>query len=143
MTDQKPFSLIRPTLETSYHIDYEWWRNHDSNWRIFLISCLCPDHQKIFQDKPDLTMIDWIDPETAQVHQVEGIQSVLMEHCVKDPEFINANTTIVDSIFRVFLSNGNHPLNPNELSDRIGKPSNLILRTLSGATVFKGIRPCR
>ena len=143
MTEQKPFSLIRPTLDTPYHIDFNWWKIHDSNWRIFLMSCLCQEHQKIFQDKPDLSMIDRVDPETAEVHQVDGIQSVLMDHCVKDPNFINFNTAMVDSIFRVFLSNGNQPLSPKGLSDKIGKPPELILRTLSGATVFKGIRPFR
>jgi len=143
MADQKTFSLIRPTVETNYHIDFEWWKGHDSNWRIFLMSCLCQEHQKTFQEKPDLSTIDWIDPETAEVHQVDGIQSILMEHCVKDPDFINLNTALVDSIFRIFLSNGNQPQNPKELSDRIGKPAELILRTLSGSTVFKGIRPCK
>lgn len=143
MPDQKPFSLIHPTIDTPYHIDFEWWKNHDSNWHVFLISFLCPDHQKSFQDSPDLALIDWIDPETAEIRQVDGIQSTLMEHCVKEADFFGANNTLVDSIFKVFLSNGNQPLSPKGLSDKIGKPSELILRTLSGATVFKGIRPCR
>ena len=125
MTELKPFSLIRPTLDTPYHIDFNWWKTHDSNWRIFLTSCLCPEHQKTFQDQPDLAMIDRVDPETAEVHQVDGIQAVLMDHCVKDPGFINSNTAIVDSIFRVFLSNGNQPLNPKGLSDKIGKPARI------------------
>jgi hypothetical protein len=143
MSEQKPFSLIRPTQDTPYHIDFDWWKTHDSNWQIFLISCLCSEHQKIFQDAHNLSVIDHIDADTAEVKQVDGLQSVLMDHCVKEPNFINSNTTLVDAIFRVFLSNGNQPLSPRELSDRIGKPSELILRTLSGATVFKGIRPYR
>jgi hypothetical protein len=143
MIEQKTFSLIRPTIDTPYHIDFDWWKNHDGNWRVFLISCLCPEHQKTFEDSPDITLIDWVDPETAEIRQVDGIQSILMSHCISDPGFINKNTALVDSIFRVFLSNGNQPLSPQGLSDRIGKPAELILRTLSGAVVFKGIRPCR
>ena len=142
MTETKSFSLIRPTVDTPYHIDFDWWKNHDSNWRIFLFNFLCPDHQKIFQDKPGLSMIDHVDTETAEVQQVDAIQSILMDHCIKDPNFINSNNTLVDSIFKVFLSNGNQPLSPKSLSDKIGKPPELILRTLSGATVFKGIKPC-
>jgi hypothetical protein len=141
MTDQKTFSFIRPTIETPYHIDFDWWKNHDSNWHIFLISCLCAEHQKLFQENPEFQIIDRVDPVTAEVQQVDGIQSVLMDHCVKEPGYLNQNSTLVDSIFRVFLSNGNQPLSPKILSDKIGKPPDLILRTLSGATVFKGIRP--
>jgi hypothetical protein len=142
MSEIKSFSLIRPTIETPYHIDFDWWKNHDSNWHIFLISFLCPEHQKLFQDKPNLTLIDRVDPDTAQVQQIDGIQSILMDHCVQDPNFLNSNSTLVDTIFKVLLSNGNQPITPIGLSDKIGKPPELILRTLSGATVFKGIRPC-
>jgi hypothetical protein len=49
---------------------------------------------------------------------------------------------VVDSIFRVFLANGNIALSPRELADRIGRPASLILKTLSGGQIYKGIRPC-
>ena len=49
----------------------------------------------------------------------------------------------MDAVFRVFIANGNQPLSPEELTDRIGRPgqANTILRTLSGARVYKGLRP--
>jgi hypothetical protein len=143
MIEQKSYSLIRPTIDTPYHIDFEWWKTHDNNWRVFLINCLCVEHQASFREQTETTMIDWVDPVSAEIHEVDGIQTVLMEHCVKEPGFLTANTALVDAIFRVFLSNDNHPLNCLELSDRIGKPPELILRTLSGGQVFKGIRPCK
>jgi len=48
---------------------------------------------------------------------------------------------VVDSIFRVFLANGNEPQSPRSLAERIGRPASLILKTLSGGRVYKGIRP--
>ncbi len=87
-------------------------------------------------------MIDWIDPETAEIRQVDGLQSTLMDHCARQMNFVTENTAMVDAIFRIFLSNGNSPLNAEELSDKIGKPAETILRTLSGLTVYRGIRPC-
>ena len=44
---------------------------------------------------------------------------------------------------QAFIANGNQPLSPEELSDRIGRSGqgNTILRTLSGARVYKGLRP--
>jgi len=141
MSDPKPFSLIKPTLETPYHIDFDWYKEHDGNWRVFLLNCLCPEHQETYKDQSEDGMIDWIDPETAEVKRVDGLQSTLMSHCAKEPGFVTTNTAMVDAIFRVFLSNGNNPMTPVELSDKIGKPADTILKTISGLQVYKGIRP--
>jgi hypothetical protein len=48
---------------------------------------------------------------------------------------------VVDSIFRVFLANGNQPLSARELERIIGRPASTILKTLSGGRIYKGIRP--
>jgi len=141
MTSQ-PFSLVKPTLNTPFHIDFDWWKDHDNNWRIFLFSCLCPEHQDSFRDQSLSNMIDWIDPETAEIRMVDGLQATLIDHCAKQPNFYTQNTALVDAIFRVFLANGNIPMTTTELSDKIGKPAEVILRTLGGITVYKGIRPC-
>jgi len=143
MPETKPFSLIKPSVETPFHIDFDWWKEHDNNWHVFLFSCLCPEHQLLFQDQTEINLLDWVDPVTAEVRQVDGIQTMLMNHCVKEPGFLTANTAMIDAIFRVFLSNGNHPMSPLELSDKIGKSADTILRTISGFQVYKGIRPVR
>ncbi len=134
------FSLIKPTLDTPFHIDFEWWKTHDNNWRVFLLNCLCPEHQKLFEMQSADVMIDWVDPETAEVKLVDGLQSTLMSHCVKEPGFVTANTAMVDAIFRVFLSNGNEPLSAQQLSEKIGKSANTILQTIAGGQVYRGIR---
>lgn len=141
MSETKQFSFVKPTLQTLYHIDFEWWKIHDSNWHIFLFGCLCEEHQQLFDQRAENAMIDWINPETAEVTLVDGLQTTLMSHCAKLPNFVTPNTTMIDAIFRVFLANGNTPMTPPELSDRIGKPADTILRTLSGFQVYKGIRP--
>ena len=50
MEEGKKFSLVKPTLETPFQIDFDWWKQHDNNWRIFLYSYLCHDHQAAFSD---------------------------------------------------------------------------------------------
>ena len=144
MNDNRAFSLVKPSVKTKFHIDFDWWKSHDNNWHVFLFSYLCPEHQPLFQDRALDTKIDWIDPETAEIRQVDGIQSTLMGHCAKLDNFFTGNTALVDAVFRVFLANGNDPLDATELSDRIGKPAETILRTISsGAQIYKGIRPHR
>lgn len=141
MNEPRRFSLIKPTVNTPFHIDFTWWQAHDNNWRMYMRSILCEKHQQAFQNLDTSAEIDWIDAETAEVKKVDGLQQVLIVHCAKEPDFINDHMTLVDSAFRALLANGNQPLTPAELAEQIGKPAEKILQTLSGPTVYKGMRP--
>ena len=141
MSSSSRFSLIKPTLQTEFHIDFEWLRQHDQNWRVHLQSCLCEEHQRTFGELDSEKQIDWIDPETAQIHKVDALQHILMTHCAKQEDFITNYTTLVDAVFRIFLANGNAPTTPEKLGEITNRPPQTILRTLSGITVYKGIRP--
>ncbi len=134
-------SLIKPTISTPFHIDFSWWKDNDNNWRIYLYECLCDEHREIYKDTENIQIIDWVDPETAEITQVDGIQHILITHCALQPDFLTETTTLVDAVFRVLLASGNNPLTILELSDKIGKPANTILRTLSGPKVYLGLRP--
>lgn len=139
--DSKPTSLIKPTLTSTFKIDFNWWKKNDRNWRVFLRSFLCEEHQAIFENLENDEIIDSVDPQTAEVIQVDGLQHVLISHCAKQEDFLNSRMALVDSVFRIFLSNGNQPLNSEELGEILNRPPSTILRTLSGIRVYKGIRP--
>jgi hypothetical protein len=141
MSDLKRFSLVKPTIKTPLYIDFEWWKEHDSNWRVHLMSCLCGEHQASLDAMNGAAWIDWPDPVTAEIHQVDGLQHVLMTHCAKQEGFVSTNTTLVDAIFRVLLANGNTPSSSEELSIITGRPAEKIMLTLTGNQVYKGIRP--
>lgn len=143
MTEVKRMSLVKPTLQTRYHIDFDWWRSSDRNWRVYLRSYLCPEHQEAFADLDTDEQVDWVDAETAEVQRVDGLQHVLITHCAKQETFITQQTTLVDSVFRLFLANGNVPLTPIELAEQLGRQPMVILKTLSGLRVYKGLRPCQ
>jgi hypothetical protein len=142
MPELKRYSLIRPTLQTKFRIDFEWWSQNDRDWRVHLYGLLCLTHQKAFADADEGLMVDWVDPETAEVKQVEGVQHVLITHCAKEEGFITEHTAMVDAVFRLFLANGNVPLTPVELSTQLNRPAETILRTLTGGRVYRGVRPC-
>jgi hypothetical protein len=141
MHEVRRFSLVKPTSETPLHIDFEWWKQNDSNWRVYLLSYLCSDHQRVFTELNENVDIDFVDMETGIVRTVDGLQNTLMTHCARQSGFITENTALVDAVFRVFLANGNRPLSSLELEREIGRPANTILRTLAGARVYKGLRP--
>lgn len=134
-------SLIKPTVDTLFHIDFDWWQENDSNWRIFLQSFLCANHQDFFRDKDEQVKIDSIDPVTAEVKQVDGVLHTLISHCAKQEEFLNENVPLIAKILRIFLSNGNQPLSPQQLAPMVNRPAMTILITLTGTQVYKGIRP--
>jgi hypothetical protein len=137
----KPSRLIRPTLDTPFHIDYEWWSREDRELRVYLRSHLCPEHRAVFEEHLDTEEIDWIDEDTAEVTRVDGLQHVLRIHCSLQSGYIESHTPLVDAIFRIFLASNNKPLTPVELGARIKRDPTVILKTLSGLRVFKGLRP--
>ena len=57
------------------------------------------------------------------------------------PEFTDARTAVVEAIFRIFLVNGNTPMSAEDLSKRLGRPADTILRTIAGPRVYRGLRP--
>lgn len=142
MVEVKRQSLVKPRLDTPFHIDFDWWQQNDRDWHVYLRSFLCPEHQESFAQMDIEEKVDWIDPETAEVQSVDGLQHVLITHCARQPSFITQQTSLVDSIFRTFLANGNTPLTAEELSLQLGRDAQTILRTISSKRVYKGIRPC-
>lgn len=139
--ETKSFSLVKPTEHTPFHIDFAWWKEHDNNWRVFLLDYLCPEHQALFATSTDEALMDFIDPDTGEIHLMDGVQQKLMLHCSKQPGFVEENHSVVDNVFRLFLSNGNSPLTPEEIGELICKPTETVLRLLSGPRVFMGVRP--
>lgn len=138
----KPPRLLRPTLDTPFHIDYRWWDKAGRNLRIYLRSHLCAEHRALYANSnTDVEEIDWIDPQTAEVRRMDGMQLLMQSHCSRQPDFITEHTSIVDAAFRIFLINGNEPLNPLQLADRINRDPETILRTIGGKQVYQGLRP--
>jgi hypothetical protein len=140
MEGKRP-SLVKPSVNTPFHVDFVWWQKNERDWHVYLRTLLCAEHQEAFANIEEGQMIDWVDPVTAEVKPVEGVQNTLMTHCVKQPGFLTAQTALVEAVFRLFLTNGNMPMSSSELGAKLNRPPETILRTLVGARVYKGIRP--
>lgn len=143
MPKPKLSSLLKPTVETPFQIDFDWWKNHDRAWRVNLRSSLCPEHRELFAEIAGGEKVDWIDPATGEVQKVDGLQHTLISHCAQEESFITPQTTLTEAVFRVFLANGNQPMTPEELAERLDRPPEKILQTISGRRVYKGIRPTK
>lgn len=142
MAEVNRSSLVKPTLETLFHIDFSWWSQNDREWKVYLRSLLSSEDQERFADIIDGdVMVDWVDPETAEVHQVDGLQHVLITHTAQQEGFLEERTAVVEAIFRLFLINGNTPMTILDIAEKLSRDPKPILRTLSGIRVYRGIRP--
>lgn len=143
MTEVKRSSLLKPNVRTPFQIDFEWWKESERDWHVYMRSLLCPTHQEALAGLDEGQKIDWVDENTAEVREVDGIQHALMSHCARQPEFVTQQTALVEAVFRLFLVNGNQPMCAEDLAARLGRPANTILTTLAGPRVYKGLRPAQ
>lgn len=135
------YSIVKPTLQTPFYIDFNWWRQSEHNWKVILISYLSAEHQQTLAGMGQDETFDVIDPKTAEVKQVEALQYLIMTHYANRAEFITESSSLVESIFRLLLANGNHPMNPEEMAVKLGRSPQLILKILAGKQIFRGLRP--
>lgn len=136
----KPRPILKPTLETKFQIDYEWWERENNDLHAYMLSHLPPDLREKYGDIEENKVIDYIDPETGEVLQLDELGLAIQE-AAKREDFINSQTSLVDSVFRVFLANSNAPRTPEELEEDTGRDARTILKTFGGIRIYHGIRP--
>jgi len=133
---------VKPTKLTKFHIDFNWWQQKGRNLRSYLLEHLCDDCRDLVEADLEVKTMDWIDPDTGQVYTLDRLWHVIRSHCSQNPEFISGNLTLTASIFRLFVANNNTPISPVEMHQQLNrKDPKLILRTVGGRTIYKGIRP--
>ena len=129
----------RPTADTKFHIDFEWWDNSELDLKTYLFSRLD------LGDESSLDMgveqVDLVDESTGEVRTVDGFQYALQAYFSKLPEEFVRQTSLVDAVFYVLLANANRPMTAGELAEWVGREPAVILKTLSGHRIYQGIRP--
>jgi hypothetical protein len=131
--------LKRPTLDTKFHIDYDWWEQSDLDLKTYLYSRL-----EISDDSSlelGVQNVDLVDPDTGEVRQVDGFQYALQTYFAQLPDDFAQQSSLVDAVFYVLLSNANKPMSARELAERTHRDPAIVLKTLSGQRIYQGIRP--
>ncbi len=132
--------LIKPTLDTPFHIDFEWWSREGRDLHAYLLSQMPPDLRDAYAELDD-ALVDAVNPDTGEVKQEDGLLLRVRKIAKQQADYVSQHTSIIDAIFRTFLINDNLPLTAYELSRLLNRDASLILRTLSGSQVYKGLRP--
>ena len=123
-------------VKTRWFIDLEWYKQNDRSLSALAEGYLCAKCGKqLSAEGKELSAKDVI--------------STIKDCCANDPAFITGQLPILDSVFRLFLANGNRPLGlaelEKQLSERRGgdiyRASTEILSRLLENERYYGLRP--
>ena len=115
-----------------WFIDLDWHQQSNRSFFALAQGCLCPKCQERLKGKvsaADLLM-------------------TIKDCCSKTPNFITGELPILESIFRLFLANGNQPLDLEELGTQLSewrggdtyRTSAEILSRLLSSDQYYGLR---
>jgi len=120
----------------------DWWEEQNRDLRLHVYGRLCSDCKALYSSYEDVEDVDWVDDQTAEVTRVDALWHTLRTCCSTKPDYITEETPFTEAIFRVFLANGNIPLTPLEIHQILNRrPPETILRMLTGARIYNGIKP--
>ena len=63
---RKPSTLIKPTLDTKFNVDYSWWGRNAEDLRTYLLSHVLPEQRERISQSEEHRVVDFIDPETGE-----------------------------------------------------------------------------
>ena len=92
-------------LHQRWCIDLDWYQKNNCSLFLLAQSCLCPRCQKRLKRETEATEL------------IQAITSC----CSKSADFITPSMPILASIFRLFLANGNQPLDLEELASKLSE----------------------
>lgn len=131
--------IKRPSLETRFHIDYDWWDKSHLDLKTYLLTSLGVGKNLTLEQT--MEEVDLVDPQTGEVRRVDGFQYMLQSYFRQLPEDFLTHTSLVDAAFCVLLANANQPMTAQEIASHVHRPPDVVLKTLGGPQIYQGIRP--
>lgn len=123
---------ITEQVRSRWFIDLDWYQQSNRSFAALAQNCLCPKCQKRLKEGE-------ISPE--------DLVSTIKDCCSQNPDFITDNLPILERIFRLFLANGNQPLDLEELGEQLRERhggiypiSTKVLFRLLGSDQYYGLR---
>ena len=127
--------LTNDQVEQRWSIDLDWYQQNNRSFLVLAQRYLCPKCRE--QYKGEMSADDLL--------------TTIKDCCSKTPDFITGELPILDSIFRLFLANGNQPLDVDELGNQLNelrggdtyRTSPEILSRLLQSDHYYGLREVR
>ena len=118
-----------------WFIDLDWFEQNNRSFLALAQGCLCPKCAKqLKKGKGEISATDLI--------------VTIKDCCSQKPGFIASRSPILESVFRLFLANGNQPLNLDDLGRQLAerrggdtqRTSAEVLSHLLGNERYYGLR---
>ena len=118
---KEEISIEQP--KTRWAIAPDWFQENHRSISVLVQNYLCPKCDKQLSAK-------------GKKESPDALMSAINKCCSRAPDFINDRLPILESIFRFFLTNGNQPLDIEELGKQLntlrgGDPYRTSIETLS------------
>jgi hypothetical protein len=125
-------------VNTPFFIDLGWWQSRGRNLGRFLAEIVGDESAAAGGGEP----LDYIDPDTAEVLQLDPLWSRVLIHHAHRPEYITASTPLANAVLRALIENVNRPMTAVDMYRRINRTSpETLLRLLRVARTQYGIVP--
>ena len=95
-------------VKQRWFIDLDWYQLNNRSFFTLARECLCPKCRERLK------------VEEAEIAAAE-LLTAIKDCCSKEPDFITGQLSILESIFRHFLANGNQPLELEELGKQLSE----------------------
>ena len=95
-------------IKTCWVIALDWFQQNDRSISALIENCLCPKCAKQLSAE-------------GKENSPEALMSAIQNCCSHAPGFVNERLPILESIFRLFLSNGNQPIALEELGQQLSQ----------------------
>ena len=70
--------LLRPTVETPFAIDWDWFKKHGIDAQLAVRSQLCQQCRREFNQGAPIEEVDWVDPNSGEVFRVDSLREHIM-----------------------------------------------------------------
>ena len=91
-----------------WFIKLDWYQPNNRSFFTLARDCLCPQcRERLKVEEGEISTADLL--------------SNIRDCCSKTPDFVTSKLPILESIFRLFLANGNQPLDLEELGQQLGE----------------------
>lgn len=97
--------LTTDQVEQRWSIDLDWYQQNNRSFLALAQRYLCPKCREQFTGEMS----------------ADDLLTTIKDCCSKTPGFITGELPILDSIFRLFLANGNQPLDVEELGNQLNE----------------------
>ena len=104
--DREDISTDQP--KPRWFIDLDWYQQNNHSFTTLAQSCLCAKCSK------------QLSAEEKEISAAE-LLSTIKECCGNDPGVITGQLPVLESVFRLFLANGNQPLDLEELGKQLSE----------------------